>query len=69
MIIAMQGQSSAAIYSNYLSLINLFALGVLPLTGMLVPTFTALIGQGEQQKLEQFKTQLYTWMIVFAVSL
>lgn len=69
MIISILGAHDAGIYANYLSMIGVFTIGITPLWIMLVPTFTALLSQGAREKLNFFKTKLYSYVLVFSLSL
>ena len=69
MILSLAGWKEAGLYANYLSLIGIFSIGIMPLVIMLVPTFTALLAQGERERLELFKTKLYSYISVFSISL
>lgn len=69
MIIALRNGEAAGYYANYISMLNIFSIGISSLIVILLPTFTALISNKENQKLEFFKTKLYTYMSVFCLSL
>lgn len=69
MIVAMVGPKEAGLYANYLSLIGIFSVGILPLVIMLVPTFTMLLAQGIKERVELFKTKLYSYIMIFSLSL